>query len=689
MDSPPETDQRDTGYTLHDDYIDDPYLWLEETDGDVSAWTAAQNDYADDYLGSLDIRESLRPRFEDLARTTTYMPVKARQNGYFQRVRDADADHPVLTFRPGLNEDRRVLVDPNEMSDDGSVSVDWYVPNPDGSLVAYGVAEGGDEQYDVRVLETESGETVEELIDVGRTGPWCFGWTDDGFYYLTTGSVGDGGQLEKEVRFHEIGTDPADDWTLADEFSTQTWPLVETDAESDYVILGHTEGWERTDLYYAELGSDELHSLVVGEDALFEPTLDGNDVYVNTSLDASNYRVVSVSLDAMDSNTSSTDVGGSSTDVGGSSTDPNTPFETVVAERDDAIAQELDVIGDRIVVKYLRDAVHELVVFDADGEQDETVPLPGRGSVASFGGEDDLFFTYESFTEPPSIRRYAFGADETTVVDQPDISTETDLTVTQEWFASADGTEVPAFVVRRSNLECDGDNPAVLYGYGGFENSLTPFFGEFFLPFLESGGVLAVANLRGGGEFGESWHHAGRREHKQRVFDDFFAAAEHLVENGYTSTERLACFGGSNGGLLVGASITQRPDLFAAAVCKVPLLDMLRFHTSLLGETWTTEYGSPDDPEAYEYIREYSPYHNVEERAYPAVLFTTGERDSRVDPFHARKMAARMQAAQSGADPILLKTRSQTGHGSGKPVSKVVEEKLDEWSFLGDQLDAF
>ncbi|UVE49894.1 prolyl oligopeptidase family serine peptidase [Haloferax larsenii] len=668
MDSPPQTDRRETGYTLHGDDIDDPYLWLEESDDDVAAWTAAQNEYADEYLHSLDVRESLRPRFEELARTTTYMAVKPRPNGYFQRVRDADADHPVLTFRPDVAADRRVLVDPNEMSDDGSVSVDWYVPNPDGTLVAYGVAEGGDEQYDVRILETESGERLEELTGVGQTGPWGFSWTDDGFYYLTTGSIDDGGQLDKAVRFHELGSDPADDWTLADDFSAQVWPVVETDADSDYVVLGESDGWERTDLYYAELGSDELHPLVVGEDAIFHPTLDGSDLYVNTSLDASNYRVARASLDA---------------------SDPSESFETLVEARDDAIAKELDVIGDNLVVKYLRDAAHELVVFDRDGTEVETVPVPGRGSVASFGGEDDLFFTYESFTEPSTVRRFDFGADGTSVVDSPDTELEIDVTVTQEWFRSADGTEVPAFVVRRSDLERDGDNPTVLYGYGGFEISLTPFFQRFFIPFLESGGVLAVANLRGGGEFGESWHHAGRREHKQRVFEDFFAAAEFLVEDGYTSPERLACFGGSNGGLLVGAAVTQRPDLFAAAICKVPLLDMLRFHTSLLGETWTTEYGSPEDPEAYEYIREYSPYHNVEAREYPAVLFSTAEGDARVDPFHARKMTARMQAAQEGDDPILLKTRSKTGHGTGKPISTVVEENLDGWVFLDDHLDVF
>ena len=571
------------------------------------------------------------------------------------------------------------------------MSVDWYVPSHDGSLVACGVAAGGDEQSDVRVLDVESGSVVEELPECGRTNPLMFAWTDDGFYYVRTGAIddaddsggdgngdgdsdGDGeGQLSKELCYHDLETDPADDRVLKADFDPQTWPTVSTDVDGEYVVLAESIGWERTDLYYAPIGGEEFDPLVVGEDAIFEPYLRGNDCYVNTSREGSNYRLERISLDDRPVDDLSLGRDG---------------FETIVPERDEAILEGIAFAGDALVAKYLRDATHELVEYDLDGERRGDVSLPGTGTVTVMNGSrerEELFVVYESFEEPPSVRRYEPGTGGTDAVDQPAVRVDADLDVTQEWFESKDGTDVPAFVVARSDRRHDGDTPTVLYGYGGFDISLTPFFPDFAVPFPEAGGAFAVANLRGGGEFGEAWHRAGRHEDRQNVFDDFFAVADGLIERGYASRNRLACYGG----LLVVVAVTQRSDLFEAAVCKVPLLDMLRFHTSLLGRSWTTEYGSPDDPEAYEYLRAYSPYHNVEKGPYPAVLLATGDGDSRVDPFHARKMTTELQARNTSDEPVLLKTYTDTGHGVGKPVSRVIEERLNDWCFLADRLDLY
>ncbi|ODR82744.1 prolyl oligopeptidase [Haladaptatus sp. W1] len=668
--TPPPTETRDVVETLHGEEIHDPYRWLEGDGEDVSAWVSAQNEYAESFLHG-ETRNDLEPRFRALSNSAAYFPVVPTPSGYFQRYTPADEDLPLLTVRDDLDGERRVLADPNEWSDDATLTLDWFVPSPDGSLVTYGVTEGGTEQYDVCVVDAKTGDTVDELRETGRTGERSFAWTDGGFYYGRTGALEDGGQLDKSLAYHRLdggGEDDADD-ELPIELDEQTWAGLHNDPDSDYLVVELTRGWERTDVYAERNG--EFEPLVTGEDAIFEPHLRGSRVFFLTSLDAPNYRIVAAEL---------ADAAG-----GGA---PET-FESVVPERDDAILRDFVLAGDHIVAHYERDAVSELVAFDLDGASVEDASLPELGSIdeGSLHGstdEDECFFRYQSFDHPPTVYRYAVG-EGVTKLDAPEVPVEADLQVERERYESADGTEVPLFVVH-AGVEPDGDNPTLLYGYGGFELSQTPAFRRYAVPFLKRGGVFVVANVRGGGEFGEEWHHAARKEHKQNTFDDFIAAAEHLVERDYTSPERLAIDGRSNGGLTVGASITQRPDLFAACLCIVPLLDMLRFHRFLLGASWTAEYGSPDDPEAFEYIREYSPYHNVEEREYPAVLFKTAEGDTRVHPAHARKMTARMQAKHTGNAPILLREERDTGHGVGKPTEMVVREKLDEWTFVFEQL---
>ncbi|WP_231182672.1 prolyl oligopeptidase family serine peptidase [Haladaptatus sp. DYF46] len=671
--TPPPTEARETVETLHGEVIRDPYRWLEGDDEDVSEWVAAQNEYAESFLHG-ETRDGLEPRFQALANTATYFPIVPTSNGYFQRYTPADEDLPLLTVRDELDGERRVLADPNDWRDDATETLDWFVPSPDGSLVAYGVMEGGTEQYDVRVVETKTGDLVDELRETGRTDQRSFAWTDGGFYYGRTGALEDGGQLDKSLAYHRLEEDDAgdEDDELPIELDEQTWAGLHTDPESDFLVVELTRGWERTDIYAQRDG--EFEPLVTDEVAIFEPHLRDDRLFFLTSFDAPNYRIVAADLESVGAP---------------DGFDSPEEFESVVSERNDAILREFALAGDHIVVQYERDAVSELATFELDGTHVEDVSLPEMGSIdeGSLHGsreDDECFFRFQSFDHPPTVYRYVVG-EGVREIDAPEVHIETDLQVEQEWYESADGTEVPLFVVH-GGVEPNGDNPTLLYAYGGFELSQTPAFRRYALPFLERGGVFAVANVRGGGEFGEEWHHAARKENKQNTFDDFVAAAEHLIERGYTSSDRLAIDGRSNGGLTVGAGITQRPDLFAACLCVVPLLDMLRFHRFLLGASWTAEYGSPDDPEAFEYIRDYSPYHNVVEESYPAVLFKTAEGDTRVHPAHARKMAAKMQAKHTGDAPILLREERNTGHGVGKPREMVVREKLDEWTFVFEQL---
>jgi prolyl oligopeptidase len=680
---PPQTKRENTSYERHGDIVDDPYLWLEDGGEAVDDWVDRQNEYADSYLESVDVREQLRPRFESLARTTDYGTITPAPTGYFQEVEQPEDDLPVLYFRESLEAERKPLVDPNEFSDDGTKSVGWWTVSPDGERLAYGVHEGGDELYDVTILEVPDGAVLEELADLGRVNPGMFAWTPEGFYYGRTGLTGES-QLEKTIHRHAHSDDPDADDLVREVDDPATWPLLATDRGGSHLLVALVTGWERSDLFYAEVGDTDLTPVITDSEHFYTPLIHGDTAYVRTDLEASYYRFLELDL---------------SGDVG--EVDP-AELPEVVPERD-AIVKDATIVDDRLLIQYERAAVSELEVFDLEGNHLRSIDLPGAGTVTGLGGNRDApeaFFSYQSFDHPPAVFRYDLEADDSEVLDRPDVALEFDLTVEQVRYESADGTEVPMFVVYRTDVARDGDTPTLLYGYGGFENSLTPSFQKFGREFLRSGGVYAQANLRGGGEFGKEWHEAARHENKQNTFDDLIAAAEYLIEEGYTSSDRLAIQGGSNGGLTVGAVLTQRPDLMTAVCCHVPLLDMLRFHTFLLGASWTSEYGSPNDPEAYEWIEAYSPYHNLESGAratadgqpekdgpeYPAVLFKTAEDDTRVHPVHAWKMAARMQHVAQGG-PFLCKTHRDTGHGTGKPTWMVVEEGLDVWSFLFDRLE--
>ncbi|MFW5919498.1 MAG: prolyl oligopeptidase family serine peptidase, partial [Halanaeroarchaeum sp.] len=662
---------------------------------EVREWVDAQNEYADAHLET-DRREALHPRFERLADVATHHPVVVRGGRYFQRVEGHEEDHPVLYVRDGLDGERRVLADPNEWDD--ARSLNWYVPAHDGDRVAYGVTEAGDEQYDVHVLDVETGAEIDRLDGVGRVQPRMFAWDPDGdgFYYVATGGPGDGSQMDKELRHHGIdergdsGNAEADP-VLLEHDDRHVWPVLWTDRETGTLVLGLSEMSGGTDLYVA-VGGDgrpdetvadvEFEPVLTGHDAPFQVALHRGTVYLKTEYDAPRGQVLACPLEEF-------------REAGerGSELDP-ADLDAVVPEREGTL-ESIALAENALVAHHQRDATSELRRYSlddegADGTDPDTIDLPDNSTVSGLTANRDAreaFYLVQSFDRPPSVVRADLDDGTTAVRDRVDVDVPADLVVTQEWFDSTGGAEVPVFVVHREGIELDGDNPALLYGYGGFRNSVTPVFRRFTLPFLADGGVYAQVCARGGREFGEEWHEQGMLEHKQHTFDDFVGAAEYLIDRGYTRPDRLGVSGRSNGGLSVGAVVTQRPDLFGAALSVVPLLDMLRFHEFLLGESWTTEYGSPEDSEAYEWLKAYSPYHNVESGvAYPPILFRTAVSDTRVHPSHARKMTARMQNEAEGG-PFLLRTDTDTGHGIGKPTSMIVREQLDEWTFLYENLN--
>ncbi|TKX74838.1 S9 family peptidase [Halorubrum sp. GN11_10-6_MGM] len=703
--SPPETRREVVTETLHGVDVDDPYRWLEGDDDAVREWVDAQNDHVDAALDD-DLRERLRPRFEDLVEVADYGPIAVRGGRYFATVREPGADHARLVVRDAPDDDDTVLVDPNAWAanrdeDAPPRSMAWYVPSHDGERVAVGVTEGGDENYDVRVLSVPDpsdersslepsdddgyGAGVEEvavLPERGRVNAGSLAWEADGegFVYVATGGAADGAQMDKEIRRFRLAEGPDAESVLLEHDDQHVWPRVTVDPDSGLLAVAFSEMVGGTEWYVRVDG--ELRPVLTDTDAETSVRFHDGTAFVSTDHGAPRRRLLACSVDRF--------------------REGDLSFEECreVLPEGEGILRSAVPTPERLLVHRQRDAHSRLSVHDRDGTHLRDVSLPAYCSVTWVSGNRDApeaFFGVTGFDRPPAVRGLDLSgeagdgsADSTPIdsvgIDSVDIDAPDDLVVEQRFVDSTDDAEVPVFVCYREEAEVDGPRPTLLYGYGGFRNSVTPSFGRFRLPFLADGGAFAAVCARGGYEYGEPWHEAGMLAEKQHTFDDFVAAGEALRESGLTDADHLAVAGGSNGGLSVGAVVTQRPDLWAAAQCAVPLLDMLRFHRFLLGESWTTEYGHPESPEAFEYLRAYSPYHNVDPDAtHPPVYFTTAASDTRVHPSHARKMTARLQTEVDGG-PFLLRTKSATGHGVGKPTSMVVDEQTDSWAFLYEQL---
>ena len=684
--APPEANVAIVMDDYHGQRIADPYRWLEDaTATETQRFVADQNSYTRGVLESIPGRDELRRRVEQLLTIGRVASPRIGGKNYFYERRDGRQNQGVVYVREGRQGKERPLVDVNNLAPDGTIALDWWYPSEDGKYVAFGTSPNGSELSKLQVIETATGKLLPEEIE--RTRAASVAWLHDssGFYYTrypSPGHVPAGEEMyHRHVFFHELRSGenasgardplifPAEGETLA----PQHWPNVSVSNDGAWLLVDVSEGWTKTELYLKSLSAPEskFQRLTTGKDFLYHGEILDSQLYITTNEDAPRFRVFRASCAAPE----------------------RANWKEIIPESDAVIEGRAVIIGRKLFVHSIRNASSQLSLFDLKGHAVAQVAMPALGSIFDLGGNWNSvsgFFGFVSYAVPPTVYEVSLNGQTTEWARVKSGIDAGRYQVEQLWFNSKDGTRVPMFAVSKKGLVKNGHNPTLLSGYGGFNVGRTPFFNRnVMLLLLEQGGVYVDVQLRGGNEFGEDWHRNGMLERKQNVFDDFIAAAEHLIAEKYTGAEHLAIQGGSNGGLLMGAALTQRPDLFRAVVCQVPLLDMLRYQNFQIARLWIPEYGSSDDPGQFEYLRAYSPYHHVKEGAtYPAVLFMTAESDTRVDPMHAVKMAALLQAvaANSPERPILLRVDSKAGHGVGKPVAKLVEDAVDVWSFLFWQL---
>jgi prolyl oligopeptidase len=708
-----------------DDYhgrqIADAYRWLEDAAApETRRFVEEQNAYMRSLLENIPGRDELRRRVEQLLTIGRVASPRIGGNNYFYERRDGRQNQAVVYVSEGRQGEagqskglqekdvrekdvqekdlqetgptkkERPLIDVNALAPDGTIALDWWYPSDDGKYVAFGTSPNGSELSTLQVIEAGSGELLAEKIE--RTRAASVAWLPDssGFYYTRYPRPGDvpaGEEMyNRRVFFHTLNSGenadgahdplifPAEGETMA----PQQWPNVSVSNDGRWLLVDVSEGWTRTDLYLKDLLSrdpaapeSKFQRLITGGNFLYHGEILDGQLYITTNEGAPRFRVFKASCAAPE----------------------RANWKEIIPESDAVIEGRAVIIGRKLFVHSMKNASSQLSLLDLEGCAVAQVAMPALGSIFDLGGNwnsDSGFFGFVSYAVPPTVYEVSLNGH---TAEWARVESGIDAAryqVEQLWFNSKDGTRVPMFVVNRKGLVKNGRNPTLLSGYGGFNVGRTPFFNRnVMLLLLEQGGVYVDVQLRGGNEFGEDWHRNGMLDKKQNVFDDFIAAAEHLIAEKYTDAEHLAIQGGSNGGLLMGAALTQRPDLFCAVVCQVPLLDMLRYQNFQIAKLWIPEYGSSEDATHFEYLRAYSPYHHVKAGVlYPSVLFMTAESDTRVDPMHAVKMAALLQAeAANGAErPILLRVDSKAGHGVGKPIAKLVVDAVDVWSFLFWQL---
>ena len=671
-----ETRREDVQDKLHGTVVPDPYRWLEDAEQpEVAAWMDAQDDFARAQLAGYPDREAIEDRLEKLLYVDSRsVPTVKGGRAFFWR-KPADEEKSILMWAPEPGAEAQVLLDPNTMSEDGSLSITEAVASEDGKLLAYMEQKNNMDESTLRIMRVDDGSLLPDTIEGLRyTAP---SWAPDGrgFFYTWIPPASDEIPNNErmaygEIRFHRLGTDPAEDETLRDRTgSAERWMSSTVSEDGKWVFMSISHGWAEEDLFVRPLeqnmkGTDWTR-LGADAEALYQAEAwDGRWLIATNERDP-NWEVYAV--------------------------DPEAPerdaWELIVPARPERVIDGLRVVGGRLVLHVLQRASSRLEVRSLGGKLQREVPLPSLGTVSALSGRAEdptLYFAFGSFNRPTEIHQVDVATEKTALVSRPDVPLNPDdLVVEQKFYPSKDGTEISMFIVRRPDVALDGSHPTLLYGYGGFNISLTPGFSVLATTWVEQGGIYAQPNLRGGGEYGEAWHKAGMLHNKQNVFDDFIAAAEWLIDQGYTSREHLAIRGRSNGGLLVGAAMTQRPDLYAAVICGVPLLDMVRYHKFGIGQAWIPEYGSADDPEQFQTLFGYSPYHNVEPGSdYPPLLMLSADSDDRVDPMHARKFVAAVAAAQGDADPTLLRIEKNSGHGGGDLRRQTVAQLVDEISFL-------
>jgi len=681
--APPPTRASEQVDDYHGRQVADPFRWLEDTDApETAAWVSAQNAVTFAYLAAIPEREAIRKRLTQLWNYERYSTPFRRAGRYFYFRNDGLQSQSVLYTQPALDAPPAVLLDPNTMSADGTVALSMTAVSHDGRYLAYGTSASGSDWQEFRVRAVADGEDLDDHLRwIKFSGA---SWTRDGkgFFYSRYPEPRNAALTESNrnqtLYYHRIGTPQSEDvLAFAQPDRPERGVGAQVTDDGRYAILGIWQGSAtKNGLYVMDLADSAkprvgapVVRLLDGFDAQY--SFLGNDgpvLYVQTDLDAPRGRIVAIDLRRPD----------------------RSAWREIVPEGKDVITSA-GIIANTLVLEYLHDARSVLQLVRLDGTPLREIPLPSVGTVGSISGERtdrEMFYSFTSYLFPTTIYRYDFASAAATVFRAPKIDFDTGPYLTEQvFFRSRDGTRVPMFITRRRDLERDGSAPTYLTAYGGFNISTPPAFSVSNLVWLEMGGILAMPNLRGGGEYGEEWHQAGMLGRKQNVFDDFIAAAEYLIAEGYTSPAKLAIAGGSNGGLLVGAAMTQRPELFGAALPAVGVMDMLRYHKFTIGWAWVPEYGSADSAAQFEYLMRYSPLHNLKPGTdYPATMVTTADHDDRVVPGHSFKFAAALQAANAGRRPALIRIESKAGHGAGKPTAKIIEEQADRWAFLSRNL---
>ena len=673
----PPTRRTDTADVVHGVRIPDPYRWLEdERSADVQAWMQAQDAFARSYLRALPGRDAIARRLSELLYVDVLGAPRHRGARYFYSRQFATKEKAIVFVKEGRRGKERVLLDPNAWTADGSDALGGWWPSWDGRTVAYTVRHNNSDEAVLYLLDVGTGKR--STVDVIEGAKYAFAsWTpaSDGFYY-TWLPVDPGIPVAERpgwqtIKFHRVGEDPRKDRVVSGKLGDPTtFQSAAISKDGRWLVRSIAHGWGRNDVYFRDARNRDAAwtPLAVGNDTLYDVEVFGGRLYVTTNEGAPKFRIFAV--------------------------DPARPrrqaWKEIVPERKDATLDSARIVGGKLSLVYLKDAVSHLEIHELDGKLLREVPLPDVGTAGNLVGredEDEAYFEFKSYTHPPEIFRTSVARGGTELYSRVKLPVDPSLYRTEQIFAtSKDGTRVPVFVVHRKDAPRDGSSPALLYGYGGFNVAITPAFKGTIYPWLERGGVYAEAILRGGSEYGEEWHRAVMLQNKQHVFDDFLAAAETLIGQRFTRPSRLAIRGGSNGGLLVGAALAQRPDLFSVVLCHVPLIDMLRYHLFGSGKTWIPEYGTADDPEQFKYLAAYSPLQQVRDGVrYPATLVLSADADDRVDPMHARKLAAALQHSSAGG-PVLLRIEKHSGHGGADLVRATVEKTADEYAFAFSQL---
>jgi prolyl oligopeptidase len=668
----PVTKKVDTVDNYFGTKVPDPYRWLEnDKSEETAAWVKAENAVTFDYLGKIPFREKIKERLTKIWNFPKYgIPFKQGKHYFFYK-NDGMQNQSVLYIQDGLDGAPRMFLDPNKLSTDGTVALAELSVSNDGKYLGYMTSKGGSDWNEAYVMDVESGKLLSDhIIWIKFSG---IAWQGDGFYYSRFEEPAKGKELSgmnknHKIYFHKVGTLQSADKLVYENtaFPDRNYGAQTTEDEN-FLIMSETETTSGNGLYYKDLkkGDKDFKQLTKGFDFDYNVIDDVDGKFLMLTNDnAPTYKLVLM--------------------------DPTNPakenWKTIIPEKPEVL-QSVSYLGGKLIAEYIKDACSKAYIYTLDGKLQGEVQFPGIGTGGGFSGKKDdntAFYSFTSFTFPSTIYKFDINANKSTVYHKSDIDFKTDDYETKQvFYTSKDGTKIPMFLVYKKGLVLNGQNPTLLYGYGGFNISLTPNFSISRLLFLENGGVYAMANIRGGGEYGEAWHKAGMVLNKQNVFDDFIAAAEYLIKEKYTSSQKLAVQGGSNGGLLIGAVMTQRPELFKVAIPQVGVMDMLRYQKFTIGKGWSSDFGLSDDSTQFKYIYKYSPLHNIKDGVkYPATLVMTADHDDRVVPAHSFKFIATLQAKQAGTNPVLVRIDTMAGHGAGKPTAKSIEEVTDMWSFI-------